>query len=248
MDTANNTILTTLYMGRENMISDIAVGNSGSRLFCSLLGAEPSVGIIDAISNSYVTTVTLPRMKDKSIGYPLGIATQRYGQTAFVSMGHDYGGEVVFINTITNAVQGTVTVGNNPFGIGVTPDGRKVYVANRSSANVSVIDVSRKDEICKIAVGSSPSCIAITPDGTRVFVTNKDENTVSVINTLTDTVFCTIPVGKEPIGITISRDGKMAFVANSMSDNITAIDVQKNTAVNTTFPFKGGKPFDLIVK
>ena len=43
------------------------------------------------------------------------------------------------IDTATNTVVATVAVGNGPEGVAVTPDGTKVYVANASSANVSVI-------------------------------------------------------------------------------------------------------------
>ena len=49
---------------------------------------------------------------------------------------------VSVIDTATNNVTATVTVGNNPFGVAVTPDGTKVYVANRVSNNVSVIDTA----------------------------------------------------------------------------------------------------------
>ncbi len=37
---------------------------------------------------------------------------------------------VSVIDTATNNVTATVTVGSGPYGVAVTPDGTKVYVAN----------------------------------------------------------------------------------------------------------------------
>ena len=53
------------------------------------------------------------------------------------------GNTVSVIDTATNTVTATVNVGRSPAGVAVTPDGRKVYVANRLDAGtVSVIDTA----------------------------------------------------------------------------------------------------------
>ena len=57
---------------------------------------------------------------------------------------------VSVIDTATNTVTATVSVGNNPWGIAVNPNGKKVYVANRGSNNVSVIDTATKVPLQKI--------------------------------------------------------------------------------------------------
>ena len=45
-------------------------------------------------------------------------------------MNADY--TVSVINTATDTVSATITVGTEPFGVSVSPDGSKVYVANYS--------------------------------------------------------------------------------------------------------------------
>jgi YVTN family beta-propeller protein len=47
---------------------------------------------------------------------------------------------VSVIDTATNAVVVTIAVGNNPYGMTGTPDGKHVYVTNSASNTVSVID------------------------------------------------------------------------------------------------------------
>lgn len=245
---SNNAVSSTIPLGGY-IVCDIAVGASGSRLFCALASAgDPAVGVIDTTTNSFLKAIPLPRLKDQSIGQPWAICAHRTGQRAYVTLGTDIGGEVVFIDTLNNSVIGTVTVGQNPFGIDVTPDGRKLFVANQNSATVSVIDTTTSQLIGTVGVGLSPTRVAITPDGSKAIVSNKGSNSVSILDTMTGSVITTLPVGSEPIGVSVSKDGKMAYVANSKSDDISMIDLTLNSVVNKTIPFPGGMPFDVVVK
>ena len=59
-----------------------------------------------------------------------------------------------------------------PWGCTVTPDGKKVYIANFSSDEVSVIRTSDDKVIRTIKlVGPKPRALAISEDGSTVFVT-----------------------------------------------------------------------------
>ncbi len=60
------------------------------------------------------------------------------------------------INTATNTVTATVGVGTNPFGVSVSPDGSKVYVANFGSTSVSVINTATNIVTATVTVGSRP--------------------------------------------------------------------------------------------
>jgi YVTN family beta-propeller protein len=56
------------------------------------------------------------------------------------------------IDTGTNPTISTITVGNRPFGIAVTHDGTKAYVANYFSDTLSVIDVLTNSVLATISV------------------------------------------------------------------------------------------------
>src|SRR4029453_17469962 len=62
--------------------------------------------------------------------------------------------------------------GTEPFGCAVSPDGKKLYVANQSSDDVSLINTAT-DVVTKTIrpVGPKPRGIAVRADGTKVFVT-----------------------------------------------------------------------------
>jgi YVTN family beta-propeller protein len=85
------------------------------------------------------------------------------------------------------SVISTIATGgaNVPFGIAVTPDGKRLYVTNTASNIVSVIDTMTASVVATVAVGMLPVAVTITPDGTLAYVANRNSNTVSVIDTTT---------------------------------------------------------------
>ncbi len=101
------------------------------------------------------------------------------------------------INTITYSVIDIVPVGLGTIGVAVTPDGKKVYVVNQYSSNVSVIDTAT-NQITSVSVGNGPYGVAITPDGKEVYVVCKNDKYVAVINDKTEMRLPNVPVGDAP--------------------------------------------------
>ncbi len=80
----------------------------------------------------------------------------------------------------------------------IPAEARLVYVTNRNSGNVSVIDTATNTVVATVTVGALPQALAVTPNGAHVYVANRISNTVSVINTRTNTVVATVTVGAGP--------------------------------------------------
>ena len=74
---------------------------------------------------------------------------------------------VSVINTATNTVIATITVGVAPGGVSVSPNGSRVYVANYTSNNVSIINTATNTVIATIAVGTNPFGVSVSPDGSQ---------------------------------------------------------------------------------
>jgi YVTN family beta-propeller protein len=77
-------------------------------------------------------------------GEPGGDARVRGGTTMSV------------IDTATNTVTATVTVGSIPQGVAVNPAGTLAYVANFLSNTVSVIDTATNAVTATVTVGTNP--------------------------------------------------------------------------------------------
>ena len=97
---------------------------------------------------------------------------------------------------------------HHPFGIAITPDGSRAYVANSIGKSVSVIDTATNQVVgAPITVGIGPWGIAITPNGKRAYVANYNEGDVSVIDTATNqSTGTTITVGNSPDAVAIVPD------------------------------------------
>lgn len=78
---------------------------------------------------------------------------------------------VSVISAANNTVVQTVTVGNNPGGIAITPNGAFVYVANLGDGTVSVIDTANNAVTDTVLVGGLRGFVAISPNGAFVYVT-----------------------------------------------------------------------------
>jgi YVTN family beta-propeller protein len=116
-----------------------------------------------------------------------------------------------------NQLLGEIPVGKEPWGVGITPDGGTVYVANHGESSVSVLKVNKGANppavvTATIAVGVEPYGIAVTPNGTAVYVANTRSNSVSVIDTSSNVVNKTIvnigpATGGQPTGLAITNNG-----------------------------------------
>ncbi|MEW6676010.1 MAG: DUF4382 domain-containing protein [Nitrospirota bacterium] len=67
------------------------------------------------------------------------------------------------LRTIVTPIIGTIAVGNSPRALILDPEARKLYVVNRGSNNVSVIDKTTRREEKVIPVGKRPYGIAMFP-------------------------------------------------------------------------------------
>jgi YVTN family beta-propeller protein len=106
-----------------------------------------------------------------------------------------------------------ITVGKEPNGVALNPQGTRAYVANTVSGTVSVLNINRTtSQVARVAVdikvGTEPYGLALTPNGTKLYVTNRRSNSVSVVDTRTNRVLTTIEnAGFSPTGIAITNDG-----------------------------------------
>ena len=76
------------------------------------------------------------------------------------------------IDIANDTVTATVPVGIMPWGVGVSPDGSKVYVTNNNSNDVSVINTTNNTVTDTVKVGSGPTGVAVNQNGTKVYVAN----------------------------------------------------------------------------
>ncbi|NEW84522.1 MAG: beta-propeller fold lactonase family protein [Mariniphaga sp.] len=122
----------------------------------------------------------------------------------------------------------------DPFGIAITPDGKKAFVSSSGVDCISVIDIdsvrnlinesdagmlqsysnnlgiSNRYIIKRISTGSNPKGLALSTDGKKLYVAEMLQDRISVINTETLETTSTIDLGG-PRKITVNRLGRRLF-------------------------------------
>ncbi len=116
-----------------------------------------------------------------------------------------------------------------PYGIKVSPDGTRAYVANTGpdtgpggSSVVSVVDTSTDKVIGSITVGQAPQVLAISPDGRLLYVSCHDG--VVVIDAPGRRVRTAHRHLTNPHGIAITPDSRHAWVAHSPRDEVVVFN------------------------
>jgi YVTN family beta-propeller protein len=108
--------------------------------------------------------------------------------------------------------------------VAVTPDGKRAFVANIGSGNVTAIDLDEGRKLADIETGKGAEGIAVTPDGKRVWVSNREADTLSVIDTSTLEVLATVPCRGYPIRVAITPDGRRVLVSCAETGEVVVID------------------------
>ena len=98
-----------------------------------------------------------------------------------------------------------------------------MYVANRDSNDVSVIDGVTNAVIKTIPVGNGPWDLTYNPGNSKIFVADFGAGDVSVISSFTNKVTKTINVGDFPRGLQYDPNNKYTYVANFGSDDVSVI-------------------------
>ena len=136
---------------------------------------------------------------------------------------------VVVIDTISGQVTARIAAGHTAMGPAIAPDGKRLYVCNRFTGDVSVIDLAAGKEVTRVKAVREPVAAAVTPDGKAVLVANHLPNTrtdplfmgtvapvVTVIDVRThETSAIQLPRGSHSLrGLCVSPDGKYAYVTH----------------------------------
>ncbi len=141
----------------------------------------------------------------------LSMSGPAWANKVFVS--NEKGNTVTVIDSATWEPVAEFPAGNRPRGIGISPDGKHLYVCASDDDTIKVFDAETHDFLWQLPSGPDPEFFVLSPDGSELFVSNEDDNLVTVVDTAKKSVLAEIPVGVEPEGMAVSPDLK--YVVNT---------------------------------
>jgi serine/threonine-protein kinase len=128
---------------------------------------------------------------------------------------------------VANAGDGTITVpgdatpitvGPQPSGLAVSPDGRLLYVADSGSDDVMVIDTTTLAAVATVPVGRAPA--AVVADARRAWVAGG--NQITVVDAASRAVVASVGMGGGAVAL--SPDGGHLYVADADAGTVRIVD------------------------
>jgi YVTN family beta-propeller protein len=130
-----------------------------------------------------------------------------------------------------------------PAGLAVTPDGKRIVVADQLADAVSVIDTT-SGAVTTTPAGHRPLSVTLSKDGKTAYVSNQGASDVSVVDVSGSqpSVTKTLPVGLHPNKTVLSGDGTTLYVANGDEDTVSDVNLATGAAAPISLAPYAGAP------
>jgi YVTN family beta-propeller protein len=139
--------------------------------------------------------------------------------------------------TLTLALALPATAGTSNSLMDVTPDGKRLVVANTDSGTVTVIDPKGRAKLHEVAVGDHPEGVSWVGNGPLALVTVWGDDRLVFVDAEAGKVAFRLAVDDEPYGVVVTKDGRRAFVTHDYPGTVAEIDVEARKVLRT---FKAG--------
>ncbi len=176
------------------------------------------ISIINSLTNTVSGTIILPAGSDG----PRGVAV--LGSYVYVTNYRSH--NVSVINTATNTITNTITVGQGPRGI--VGLGTTLYVENFDDGTISIIDTNTNTITSTIDVGNSPAGMSVV--GTDIYVSAFQDDKLRILDTTNGLLKQNIVVTPPPSGCNNCGGGGPPVVPQVITKIITP------TIPTTTIP------------
>ncbi len=224
--------------GRSTDVGDFPLSMvpspDGRRLVLLLDGyREQGIQIVDRSTGAITQTLIQPAAF-------IGLVFSPDGKSLYASGGD---GDVIFQYRWSN---GTATLADTinlaltrrdhgtryPAGIGISPDGRTLYVAENLADSLAVVDLGTGRVTQRLSTERYPYGVAVGTDG-AVFVSAWGGQTISVFDASHGSLTSAgrIAAGRHPSALLMSKDGLRLFAASGSTDRIAVIDTRQRKMI-----------------
>jgi len=135
---------------------------------------DGSVTVIDLLSHRVVATVAVGK-------HPSGGAVLPGDALYAVAVRGE--NRIALMDTASATLVGEVRqgIGQSPFSVVLATDGKRAFVNNTASNDVSVIDLTQRKVITRIGVGETPIVMAVHPDGKSLWVSCEGSHELDIL-------------------------------------------------------------------
>ena len=106
-----------------------------------------------------------------------------------------------------------------------------VFVPNRDSADVAVIDPARDEVVARIEVGAVPHQVAVSDVLGRMVTTNTADDTISIVDLASGEARATVRLGHEPEHMELGPDGDLLAVGNIGAGSVSLVSLAEEREI-----------------
>lgn len=114
-----------------------------------------------------------------------------------------------------------------------------VFVTNRDSNDVAVIDGRTRKVVARFPVGSAPHMASVSPDGRVVYTTGQNDDSLTVTRVSDFKTLATLRLGRGPEHLEVSPDGRSVYVGNFEDGTLSVVDAGTFREVKRLAGFAG---------
>ena len=142
---------------------------------------------------------------------------------------------------VIDLVEGTVTerlhlqTGDEPQDLAFAAESGTVLVVNTGSSTVSIIDLSSRHEVARLAVGEGPRSLVLDQEGRRAYVLNSSGSSLTVIDVPNRGTIGSVATEPTPLQAALNRAGDRLYVLCANSPYLAVLDVASLAVVRREF-------------
>lgn len=144
-------------------------------------------------------------------------------------------GTVSVLNLATAKLEENIEIGGGIEGIGISPDGKEVWVANRNTNKVMAIDTESRKVIATMDSPTLPFRVKFTPDGRYALIPNAVSGDVSIFDVQSKSLKKLVSiVGVEWQGSTIADPAPVGLITDDKGEYlyVNCLQISKVAAIN----------------
>ncbi|MDH7500662.1 MAG: hypothetical protein QHH30_09815 [candidate division NC10 bacterium] len=158
------------------------------------------------------------------------------GRLAFTANYEGPGDSISMIDVKHRKEMGRISLEayRRPHGLGMSGDGRMLYVTCEANEAIIEIEVaSKKIRRAFFTDQKITHMLTLTPDGRKLYAANLLSGTVTALDLAEGRVIAQIPTGDGCEGLEISPDGKELWATNREAGTLSIIEVEKDQGVDS---------------
>lgn len=217
IDGTKNSVVTTIPLfGAKG----IAVDEEAHRVYVAVtidgVQGPPGLASIDGVQNKLDLTIPL------GAGSGVGVAFNPNDRLVYIAMGT---AGVAIVDPAGAKIVGLIDLAGakGTYGLGLDVQTNLLYATNQDENSLSVIDLTGRKELTRLAVGRVPQGVGVDATRRVVYVGNSGEATVSFIDASKFNVAGTLTVGPTPKAAVVQPATGRVFVPTFTDDQVRVV-------------------------